>query len=113
MASQLGDGTNTNRSKPVQVTGLTRVVGVAAGDWHSLTIVQEEAQFNGVFDSAGSNGDEGATPAILVVSLSTTSDLTVGLLCRNNYCDQVGDWVLRVIAIPPFWKGELVDARRS
>lgn len=35
---QLGDGTQTNRSVPVQVTGLSDVVHIAAGGAHSLAV---------------------------------------------------------------------------
>jgi alpha-tubulin suppressor-like RCC1 family protein len=35
---QLGDGTNTNRQTPVQVSGLTDIVAIAAGYEHSLAI---------------------------------------------------------------------------
>lgn len=34
----LGDGTTTDRSSPVQVSGLTDIVGVAAGEYHSMAI---------------------------------------------------------------------------
>ncbi|HZD60439.1 MAG TPA: hypothetical protein VE439_08330, partial [Anaerolineae bacterium] len=33
---QLGDGTKTNRSTPVQAKALTNVTAIAAGDAHSL-----------------------------------------------------------------------------
>jgi alpha-tubulin suppressor-like RCC1 family protein len=35
---ELGDGTTTASSKPVQVTGLTGVIAVAAGTWESLAL---------------------------------------------------------------------------
>jgi hypothetical protein len=35
---QLGDGTSTDRSTPVQVTGLTDATAIAAGSWHSLAV---------------------------------------------------------------------------
>jgi alpha-tubulin suppressor-like RCC1 family protein len=35
---QLGDGTTTNRSTPVQVSGLSNVTAVAAGASHSLAL---------------------------------------------------------------------------
>ncbi len=38
-AGQLGDGTTTNRSAPVQVSGLSDVTLIAAGGHHSLAVV--------------------------------------------------------------------------
>jgi len=33
-----GDGTTTNRSSPVQVTGLSDVTAIAAGYYHTLAL---------------------------------------------------------------------------
>src|SRR5262249_36165860 len=38
---QLGDGTNTDSNVPVTVSGLTNVVGVAAGRYHSLAVKED------------------------------------------------------------------------
>jgi len=37
-AGQLGDGNNTNSAIPVQVSGLTQVVGIAAGGSNGLAV---------------------------------------------------------------------------
>lgn len=37
-AGQLGDGTNVDKTTPVQVSGLTGIVAITAGDFHSLAI---------------------------------------------------------------------------
>ena len=35
---QLGDGTTTQRKTPVQVSGLTGVIAIAGGGYHSLAV---------------------------------------------------------------------------
>ncbi|MBE7539297.1 MAG: hypothetical protein HS122_12905 [Opitutaceae bacterium] len=47
---KLGDGTATNRTSPVQVSGLTGVVAVAAGGEHSLA-----AKTDGTARALGAN----------------------------------------------------------
>jgi alpha-tubulin suppressor-like RCC1 family protein len=42
---QLGDGTTTNCSTPVQVSGLTDVIAVAAGAYHSMAITSTGALY--------------------------------------------------------------------
>jgi hypothetical protein len=66
-AGQLGDGTKTNRSTPVQVSGLTPVASISVGGLHSLALEainpQVTADASGQlenFDSAGSINTTGA-----------------------------------------------------
>ncbi|WP_438011640.1 hypothetical protein WME89_25195 [Sorangium sp. So ce321] len=40
---QLGDGTNTNRNKPMQEVGLLGVKALAAGGWHNLALLDNGA----------------------------------------------------------------------
>ena len=37
-AGQLGDGTNIDRATPVQVAGLMNVIGIDAGEFHTLAL---------------------------------------------------------------------------
>src|SRR5207249_2552057 len=40
-AGQLGDGSGSNSPRPVQVAGLTGVIAIAAGGWHSLALTND------------------------------------------------------------------------
>ncbi len=42
---QLGDGSNTQRTSPVQVSALSDVVAVAAGQYHSLAVTSTGALY--------------------------------------------------------------------
>lgn len=42
---QLGDSSNTQRRTPVQVSGLTDIVAIAAGGYHSLAITSTGALY--------------------------------------------------------------------
>ncbi len=54
---QLGDGTKTSRSSPVQVPGLTGVVAVAAGPNHSLAVKSDGSVWAWGENSSGQLGD--------------------------------------------------------
>jgi alpha-tubulin suppressor-like RCC1 family protein len=54
---QLGDGSRTHRSAPVQVTGLSGVVSVAAGDSHSLAVRYDGSVWAWGYNSFGQLGD--------------------------------------------------------
>ncbi|WP_249351541.1 RCC1 domain-containing protein, partial [Corallococcus exiguus] len=54
---QVGDGTSTSRSSPVQVLGVTGVVRVAAGDFHSLGLTSDGTVWGWGYNGPGQLGD--------------------------------------------------------
>lgn len=75
-SGQLGDGTYTSpRLTPVQVSGLTGVVAIAAGDWHSVAIAGSDLSLrvwgsNGAGQLGDGTGLSRNTP-VLVTGLAT------------------------------------------
>ena len=105
---QLGDGTTTNRSSPVQVPGLTGVVAVAAGFAHTLALKSDGSLWVWGSNSSGQLGDgtttyyrtspvqvPGLTGVVAVAgggyySLALKSDGSVWAWGMNDY-GQLGD----------------------
>jgi alpha-tubulin suppressor-like RCC1 family protein len=54
---QLGDGTTTNRTRPVQVKGLGDVTAIAAGTGHSLALKRDGTLWAWGGNSLGQLGD--------------------------------------------------------
>jgi alpha-tubulin suppressor-like RCC1 family protein len=54
---ELGDGTTTDRSAPVQVSGLTDIVAIAAGEWHSMAITSSGSLYTWGYNTNGQLGD--------------------------------------------------------
>jgi alpha-tubulin suppressor-like RCC1 family protein len=85
---QLGDGTKTNRSAPVQVTGLTAVASIAAGGEHSLALEatnpQVTADPSGQVENFDSNGSINTTGAFFQ-SLGTN-----GRTCATCHIESQG-----------------------
>ncbi|REE99718.1 alpha-tubulin suppressor-like RCC1 family protein [Thermomonospora umbrina] len=79
---QLGDGTTTGRTTPVQVTGLTGVSGVGAGYWYSLAVKSDGTgaawghNANGQLGN-GTTGGESTTP-VPVTGLSGATGIASG-----------------------------------
>ncbi|MCF6094513.1 fibronectin type III domain-containing protein [Microaerobacter geothermalis] len=104
---QLGDGTTTNRTTPVQVSGLTDVVAVAKGAGHSLALKSDRTVWAWGLNNLGQLGDGttmnrispvqvlGVTDIVAIAawnghSLALKSDGTVWAWGRNNL-GQLGD----------------------
>lgn len=54
---QLGDGTTTGRTSPVQLTSLTNITAIAAGDYHSLALRADGVLMTWGRNSNGQLGD--------------------------------------------------------
>jgi alpha-tubulin suppressor-like RCC1 family protein len=71
---QLGDGTNTNRSTPVQVSGLTSgVVSISAGQNHTCALLDTGAVKCWGYNGYGQLGDTTTTNRNVPTSVSTLS----------------------------------------
>lgn len=81
LAGQLGDGTKTDRSSPVQVSGITGVSGLAAGEYSSYALKGDGTVWGWGTDAQGQlarpSGVESTTP-IQITTLSGITAITSG-----------------------------------
>jgi len=72
---QLGDGTNTYRSAPVEVSGLEGVISVVAGPWHNLAVKEDGTVWAWGANLAGQLGDGTFTNRTLPVQVNGVSGI--------------------------------------
>lgn len=82
-SGQLGNGTNTNSSVPVQVSGLTNVIAVGAGFYHALALKADGTVWGWGRNSSGQLGQGGTDTVnrnvpVQVVSLSGVGSIACG-----------------------------------
>src|SRR5207253_1866310 len=92
---QLGDGTNTARSTPVQVVGLTNVSSIAAGGDHSLAIRSDSTVSSWGANGEGQVGDgttlDRSTPVLIGIdAVEVAASATHSVAVRNT--GQVWVW---------------------
>jgi alpha-tubulin suppressor-like RCC1 family protein len=106
-SGQLGDGTNTNRLSPVQVSNLSNVIAIAAGHDHTVTLKNDNTVWTCGNNSSGQLGDGTKTNRLSSVQVSSLTgllaiaagfDYTIVLrndntvwTCGNNSSGQLGD----------------------
>jgi alpha-tubulin suppressor-like RCC1 family protein len=78
---QLGDGTNTGRSVPEKVNGLSGVIAVAAGDAHSVAATSDGKVWAWGFNEdgeLGNNDDTSVSTPVQVVNIPAVSAVKAG-----------------------------------
>jgi len=73
---QLGDGTTTNRTTPVQVSGLMDVTRIAAGGYHNLALMSDTTAYAWGHNAQGQLGDGTWTSRPTPVLVSGLTDVT-------------------------------------
>lgn len=76
-SGQLGDGTTTPRTTPVQVSGLSDIVAIAAGYNHSMAITSTGALYLWGANANGQLGDGSTTARTAPVQSSLTDVVAV------------------------------------
>ena len=64
---QLGDGTNTDSTAPVQVSGLKNVIAIAGGGYHSLALKSDGTIWAWGKNEYGQLGDGSTTNSAIPV----------------------------------------------
>ena len=67
---ELGDGSFTNRTTPVQVTGLTNVIAIADGGLHSLALLSDGTAVAWGYNFSGQLGGTTIVPGTFAVQVS-------------------------------------------
>ena len=73
---QLGDGSNTDRTTPVQVSGLSDVTAIAGGGDHAIALKSDGTVWAWGFNFYGQLGDGSNTDRTTPVQVSGLSDVT-------------------------------------
>jgi alpha-tubulin suppressor-like RCC1 family protein len=81
---QLGDGTTTNRTTPVTVTGITYAVGAAVGSNHTLALEEDGTVRAWGYNGNGQLGDGTTTNRISLVPVSGLSNV-IAVAANTNY----------------------------
>ena len=76
---QLGDGTNTHRYRPVQITSLKGIVQVTAGNYHSVALKSDGTVWAWGYNGYGQLGDNTTTSTSAPIQVKDTNS-TSGFL---------------------------------
>ncbi len=85
-SGQLGDGTATDRSIPVAVSGIGDATGVASGDGHTCAVLVGGAVKCWGYNGQGQVGDATTTSRLTPVAVSVVSDATAVAAGPSHTC---------------------------
>jgi Secretion system C-terminal sorting domain/Regulator of chromosome condensation (RCC1) repeat len=74
LSGQLGDGTLTDRSTPVQIGTATNWQKIASGDLHSLAIKTDGTLWAWGFNSSGQLGNNSTTNSLIPIQIGTSTN---------------------------------------
>jgi alpha-tubulin suppressor-like RCC1 family protein len=74
--SELGDGTTTNRSNPVQVSGLSNILSISTKNYHTLAIKSDGTVWAWGHNTDGQLGDGTTTTPLTPVQVSGLSNVS-------------------------------------
>ena len=81
---QLGDGSTTNRTTPVSVSGITNAVAIAAGEYHSLALLADGTVKAWGSNSVGELGD-GTTTTNRTIPVSVSGITNAVAIAAGEY----------------------------
>jgi alpha-tubulin suppressor-like RCC1 family protein len=81
---QLGDGTNDDKLKPTQVPGLTGVIAIAAGAYHSLALKADGTIWAWGYNVNGELGNNGSANALIPVQVVDAGGLGFNAKVANS-----------------------------
>jgi alpha-tubulin suppressor-like RCC1 family protein len=94
-SGQLGDGTTTDRSSPVQVSGISTATAVAVGATHSCALLASKAVQCWGGNASGQLGNNTTTQSLSPVSAGSISTATAIALGNSHSCAVLSSGVVQ------------------
>jgi alpha-tubulin suppressor-like RCC1 family protein len=73
---QLGDGTTTNKTTPIQINTLSNIISISAGGYHSLFLKNDGTVWACGYNISGQLGDGTTTYKSIPIQISSISNIT-------------------------------------
>lgn len=111
---QLGDGTTTNRTEPVQVSGLHNVISVASGSFHSIALKQDGTVWDwgdNSYGQLGNNSNNSSSFPVQVIGLTNIIAIEAGSTISIALKDDGTVWTWGPNAWGQLGNGTTIDSK--